>query len=222
MRTDREKAQERHDLFKKIELVVVVASTLMLVLFMARSFSTQTNGDNTTELARAMFRNTSSVWQSRDYSEPEQRFQETMVALCLNKTPLDRLSPALQTVMRQFTCDIGVKTATCNSRYSIIAKAIRDQGLMPEYNEVNWFIVDTTFDDKRACVDLFNNHSSTVRQLPDWEEFYESEKQDNIENNKAEWSDMITPMAIWAFSNMVCAGASLSCKRNVATMCKAA
>jgi hypothetical protein len=222
MRTDREKAQERHDLFKKIELVVVVASTLMLVLFMARSFSTQTNGDNTTELARAMFRNTSSVWQSRDYSEPEKRFQETMVALCLNKTPLDRLSPALQTVMRQFTCDIGVKTATCNSRYSIIAKAIRDQGLMPEYNAVNWFIVDTTFDDKRACVDLFNNHSSTVFQLDDWEEYFESKKQDNIENNKAEWSDMITPMAIWAFFNMVCASASLSCKRNVATTRKAA
>jgi hypothetical protein len=217
MRTDREKAQETHDLFKKIELVVVVASTLMLVLFMARSFSTQTNADNTNAQAVAMWKNVTSVWRNENITESEEWFQVTMVAVCLHKAPLRDLSSALQTVMKTFECK-----ATCNNRHSAIAKAIRAHGLMPYYNHTNIDIVDATYNDNTACLKMFNDHASTVRQLPDWEKFYESEKQKNIENNKAEWSDMITPMAIWAFSNMVCAGASFSCKRNVATMCKAA
>jgi hypothetical protein len=217
MRTDREKAQERYDVFKKIELVVVVASTLMLVLFMARSFSTQTNADNTNAQAVAMWKNVTSVWRNENITASEEWFQVTMVAVCLHKAPLRDLSSALQTVMKTFECK-----ATCNNRHSAIAKAIRDQGLMPYYNHTNIDIVDATYNDNTACLKMFNDHASTVRQLPDWEKFYESEKQKNIENNKAEWSDMITPMAIWAFSNMVCAGASFSCKRNVVTTCKAA
>jgi hypothetical protein len=194
----RDKAKKVYDFAREYAWKVVVIATLMFVLFMAWSATPPTNKDNTTELARASFEEGLAKWQTTEYSLVATRFQELMVALCLYKTPLDDLSPALKTVMKQFTCDIGAMTTSCNSRHSIIAKAIRDQGLMPEYNEVNWYIVDTTFDDKRACVDLFNNHSSTVHTLGYWEKFYESEKQKNIENSKFKWSDMWTPIALWA------------------------
>jgi ABC-type sugar transport system permease subunit len=198
MRTDREKAQERYDVFKKIELVVVVASTLMLVLFMARSFSTQTNADNTNDQALVMWKNMTSVWKDQNITASEEWFQVTMVAVCLHKAPLRDLSSALQTVMKTFECKGGILPATCNNRHSAIAKAIRAHGLMPCYNHTNIDIVDATYNDNTACLKMFNDHASTVRQLPDWEKHFESEKQKNIENSKFKWSDMWTPIALWA------------------------
>jgi hypothetical protein len=213
----RVKAEKVYDFVRKNAWCVVVIATLMFVLFMARSSVPQPNEDNTNAQAVAMWENVTSVWGNQNITASEEWFQVTMVAVCLHKAPLRDLSSALQTVMKTFECK-----ATCNNRHSAIAKAIRAHGLMPYYNHTNIDIVDATYNDNTACLKMFNDHASTVRQLPDWEKFYESEKQKNIENNKAEWSDMITPMAIWAFSNMVCAGASFSCKRNVVTTCKAA